>query len=61
VYVTREDKPPFRSAPDARFLADVVDAIWARVERGAWRTEAERAAFKAEIDQARAEYLGRAR
>jgi hypothetical protein len=61
VYVTREDKPPFRSAPDARFLADVVDAIWARVERGPWRSEVERVAFQAEIAAARAEYLGRAR
>lgn len=61
VYVSRDDKPPFRSPTDARFLAGVVDAIWARVERGSWRTEAERVAFKAEIDQARAEYIERAR
>jgi len=57
VYVVREDKPPFVSVEDARFLAAVVDAIWARVEDSTWRSEAERDAFKAEIDAARAVYL----
>lgn len=56
VYVVRDGKP-FVSAEDAKFLADVVDAIWARASRSAWRSDAEREAFKREIDQARAVYL----
>jgi hypothetical protein len=60
VYVSREGQPPYVSTADAMFLADVVDAIWARVERVPWRTDAERAAFKADIDRARQTYLERA-
>jgi hypothetical protein len=60
VYVSREGQPPYVSTADATFLADVVDAIWARVERVPWRTDAERAAFKADIDRARQTYLERA-
>jgi len=56
VYVVREGRPPFASAADARFLADVVAAIWARADRGGWRTEADRAAFEAQITEARGVY-----
>jgi TolB protein len=56
VYVVRDGVPPFVSKTDARFLLEVVDAIWARVERSAWRSDAERDAFRAEIDAARAVY-----
>jgi hypothetical protein len=56
VYVVRGGKP-FVSQDDARFLASVVDAIWARTMRSPWRSDAERAAFKAQIDQAKAVYV----
>jgi hypothetical protein len=55
VYVVRGDKA-WVSREDARFLAEVVDAIWARAARSSWRSDAERDAFKKEIDQARAVY-----
>jgi hypothetical protein len=45
------------SAADAKFLAEVVDAISARVDRGPWRSDAEREKFKREIDQAKTVYL----
>ena len=56
VYVVRNGKT-FVSQDDARFLAGVVDAIWARTMRSPWRSDAERAAFKAQIDQAKAVYV----
>jgi TolB protein len=56
VYVVRDGKP-YVSAADAKFLADVVDAIWARASRGPWRSDAAREKFKHEIDQAKAVYL----
>ena len=56
VYVVRNGRT-FVSHADAAFLAEVVDAIWARADRGPWRSDAERAAFKNEIDRARARYL----
>jgi hypothetical protein len=45
------------SAADAAYLGEVVEAIRARAERGAWRSDADRAAFLAQIDEARAVYL----
>lgn len=58
VYVVRDGKR-WTSPEDARFLAEVVDAIWARVDgpRARWRTPAERETFKAAIDRARSVYL----
>lgn len=56
VYVVRGGKP-YVSQSDAKFLGDVVDAIWMRASRSAWRSDAERDAFKREIDQAKAVYL----
>lgn len=58
VYIVRDGKQ-WTSAADARFLAEVVDAIWARVDgpRARWRTPAERETFKAALDEARAVYL----
>jgi len=44
------------SRDDAAFLAQVVDAIWARASRSPWRSDVERDAFKQEIDRARARY-----
>jgi hypothetical protein len=56
VYLMREGRPPFVSAADATYLGEVVDAIRARVDRGAWRSAADHAAFLAGLDQARAVY-----
>ncbi|MEX1130326.1 MAG: CehA/McbA family metallohydrolase, partial [Vicinamibacterales bacterium] len=57
VYVVRAGTR-WTSAEDATFLAQVVDAIWARVDgpRARWRTPAERETFKAAIDRARVVY-----
>ena len=55
VYIVRGDKP-WVSKDDAKFLMDVVDAIWARASRSSWRSDRDRDAFKKEIDQARAVY-----
>jgi TolB protein len=62
VYVVRGGSR-WTSPEDAKFLAQVVDAVWARVDgpRARWRTPAERDRFKAAIDQARAVYLAIAR
>ena len=38
-------------------MPETADAIWARVSRGTWRSDAERERFKQEIDQAKAVYL----
>ena len=55
VYVVRGGRR-FVRAEDAQFLAQTVDAIWARVERSRWRSDAERNEFRAAIDSARAVY-----
>ena len=46
----------FVKAEDARFLAQTVDAIWARVERSRWRSDAQRERFRAAVDSAKAVY-----
>ena len=58
VYIVRGGRR-WTSAVDARFLAQVVDALWARLDgqRARWRTPAEREKFKAAIDKARSVYL----
>ena len=56
VYVVRGNRT-YVNAEDARFLAQTVDAIWARVERSTWRSNAERDRFRSAIDSARAVYL----
>lgn len=61
VYVVRRDRPAFVSHADAAFLADVVAAIRARVERSTFRTDADRTAFLAEIDRAHDTYARLAR
>jgi len=55
VYVVRGGRA-WVSRDDAAFLAQVVDAIWARASRSPWRSDVERDAFKQEIDRARARY-----
>ncbi len=51
VYVVRAGRP-WRSAEDARFLADAVAALWQRVQTGPWRTDTERARFQAAVEEA---------
>ncbi len=61
VYVVRGGQR-FVKASDVQFLSDTCDAVWARVEKARWRSDAERLAFKAAIDKAKAHYqklLGR--
>jgi TolB protein len=41
---------------DVQFLTETVDAIWARVEDSDWRSDEERAAFRAAVDSAKAVY-----
>ena len=56
VYVIRNGKR-WTSPDDARFLAEVTDAVWARVDRrNVWRSPAERDRFHAAIEKARAFY-----
>lgn len=55
VYIVRGGKP-WRSAKDAQFLAQAVEATWERVKNSPWRTAAERQRFHAAIEQARAVY-----
>ena len=55
VYVVRGGRP-FVSAEDAAFLSAVVDAIWARASKATWRSDADRATFKRDIDTAKARY-----
>jgi TolB protein len=55
VYVVRGGQR-FVKASDVQFLRDMCDAIWARVEKARWRSDAERATFKAAIDKAKAHY-----
>lgn len=55
VYVVRDGRR-FVSRADAEFLAQTVDAIWGRVERSRWRSDAERDRFRAAVDSARVVY-----
>jgi hypothetical protein len=55
VYVVRGGRRYLKAA-DVEFLAQTVDAIWARVEKSRWRSDAEKEKFRAAVDQARAVY-----
>jgi TolB protein len=55
VYVVRGGHR-YVNAEDVKFLAQTVDAIWTRVERSRWRSDAARDRFHAVIDSARAVY-----
>ena len=55
VYVVRGGRRYLKAA-DVIFLSDTVRAIWSRVERSRWRSDAERDAFRAAIDKALAVY-----
>jgi hypothetical protein len=55
VYLVRDGRT-YRSAEDARFLAEAVEAVWQRADRGPWSSQEARARFKDVIDQALAVY-----
>lgn len=55
VYVVRNGRK-FVKAEDVQFLSQTVDAIWTRVERARWRSDAERDRFRSMVDSARAVY-----
>jgi hypothetical protein len=55
VYVVRNGRV-YRSAEDARFLAEAVEAAWRRADRGPWRSDDERNRFRAAVDEALAVY-----
>jgi TolB protein len=58
VYVVRGGRR-FVKPADVQFLAATVDAIWARVEKSRWRSDAERGAFRAAVEKAKAYYQQR--
>jgi TolB protein len=55
VYVIRGGRR-YVKAEDVQFLAQTMDAIWARVQGSRWRSDAERDRFKAAVDSARGVY-----
>jgi hypothetical protein len=55
VYVVRGGRR-YLKASDVAFLSDTVRAIWSRVERSRWRSDAERDGFRAAVDKALAVY-----
>jgi TolB protein len=55
VYVVRGGRRYVRQE-DVEFLSQTVDAIWSRVERSRWRSNAERDQFRAAVDSAKAVY-----
>ena len=55
VYVIRGGRQ-WRSAEDARFLAQAVEATWVRVQNAPWRSAEERERFHATLEQARSVY-----
>jgi hypothetical protein len=57
VYVVRGGRKYVKPA-DVQFLLDTCEAVWTRVEKSRWRSDAERVAFRAAIDRARAYYAG---
>lgn len=59
VYIVRGGRP-WVSVDDARFFMEGVDALWSRIERSRWRSGAERDAFRAVLDSARAVFAARA-
>jgi TolB protein len=55
VYVVRGGRR-YLKASDVQFLLETVEAIWTRVEKARWRSDNEKAKFRAAVDQARAVY-----
>jgi hypothetical protein len=57
VWVVRDGRH-WTSADDARFLADAVRAVWARVRDADWSTPGERERFETAVNEAIAVYEG---
>lgn len=55
VYVVREGRR-YLNVADVTFLSDTVRAIWTRVEKSRWRSDAERDTFRAAIERGLAVY-----
>ena len=55
VYVVRGNRR-YANAADVQFLSQTMDAIWTRVERARWRSDADRDQFRAAVDSAKAVY-----
>ena len=55
VYIVRGGKRHVEPQ-DVEFLSQTVDAIWSRVDRGRWRSQAEWDQFRATVDSARSVY-----
>jgi WD40-like Beta Propeller Repeat len=55
VWIVRGGKRYLKTT-DVQFLRDTMDAIWTRVERSRWRSDAERDAFRAALDKAKSYY-----
>jgi hypothetical protein len=58
VYVVRGGRH-YVDREDVAFLSATVDEIWARVEDGRWRSDEEKARFRASVDSAKAVYSRR--
>jgi Tol biopolymer transport system component len=58
VYVVRGGRRYLKTS-DVQFLSNTMDAIWTRIERSRWRSDAERDAFHAAINTAKAFYQKR--
>jgi hypothetical protein len=58
VYVVRGGRH-YVDPEDVAFLSATVDEIWARVEDGRWRSDQEKAEFRASVDSAKAVYSRR--
>ena len=55
VYVVRGGRR-YVKVEDVQFLAQTLDAIWARVERGRWRSAEEREKYRAMVDSGKRVY-----
>ena len=55
VYVVRGGRRYVKRS-DVQFLLDTCEAVWTRVEKSRWRSDAERAAFRSAIEKAKAYY-----
>jgi TolB protein len=56
VYVVRGGRR-YVNAADVQFLSQTIDAIWSRVERSRWRSDAEREQFRSTVELAKRKLL----